>query len=30
MISAGERPAYRLLVAVDGSWSVVRLPGVTG
>jgi hypothetical protein len=30
MISTGERPAYRLQVGPDGSWSLVGLPGVTG
>jgi hypothetical protein len=30
MISAGERPGYRLQFAPDGSWSLVGLPGVSG
>jgi hypothetical protein len=30
MISAGERPGYRLQVAPDGSWILVGLPGVSG
>ena len=30
MISAGERPGYRLQFEPDGSWSLVGLPGVSG
>lgn len=28
MIARGERPGYRLAAGLDGSWTVVGLPGV--